>query len=239
MGRRIYHALKFAVVGAIVLTLSCTPTHQGDREERSDVVTETTGALETKQSESSLTVTPSQRENSESGSGFNNELRIELLRMAEEDQQVRVALPREWEEPGQVSPELFDQLTEIDSRNTNRMREIVEQYGWPGKSIVALDGADAAWLLVQHADAGLEFQKECLELITQAAREGEASWQNVAYLTDRVLVAEGKKQLYGTQIDMSSGEPVPFPIEDEGEVDQRRESVGLGPLEDYLRFFKE
>jgi hypothetical protein len=219
MRRKIYHALKFAVVGTIVLTLSCTPTHQGDREERSDVVdvvTETAGAGE-----------------------FSNELRIELLRMAEEDQQARVALSRELEETGQVSPELSDQLTEIDSRNTNRMREIVERYGWPGKSIVALDGAHAAWLLVQHADADLEFQKQCLELITQAAQEGEASWQDVAYLTDRVLVAEGKEQVYGTQIDMSSGEPVPFPIEDEAHVNQRRESVGLGPLEDYLKFFQE
>jgi hypothetical protein len=219
MRRKIYHALKFAVVGAIVLTLSCTPAHQDDQEERSDVVaavTETAGAGE-----------------------FNNELRIELLRMAEEDQEVRVALSREGEETGQVSPELFDQLTEIDSRNTNRMREIVEQYGWPGKSIVALDGAHAAWLLVQHADADLGFQKQCLELITRAAQEGEASWQDVAYLTDRVLVAEGKEQLYGTQIDMSSGEPVPFPIENEANVNQRRKSVGLGPLEDYLRHFQE
>jgi hypothetical protein len=54
-----------------------------------------------------------------------------------------------------------------------------------------------------------------------------------------VLVAEGKEQVYGTQIDMSSGEPVPFPIEDEADVNQRRESVGLGLLEDYLRLFKE
>jgi hypothetical protein len=32
---------------------------------------------------------------------------------------------------------------------------------------------------------------------------------------------------------------VPFPIEDEAHVNQRRESVGLGPLEDYLKFFQE
>jgi hypothetical protein len=32
---------------------------------------------------------------------------------------------------------------------------------------------------------------------------------------------------------------VPFSIKDEANVDQRRESIGLEPLEDYLEFLKE
>ncbi len=213
-------ALLLAMVGVIVSMLGCTPTRRDSQEEQA-------GAS---------TATPNQSGDGEPVVKYSFELRMELLSMARDDQQIRVAIAQQWKKAGQGDQELHEQMVEIDARNTNRMREIVEQYGWPGKNLVLADGANAAWLLVQHADHDVEFQKQCLELLTQAAQEGEADWDHVAYLTDRVLVAEGKEQLYGTQIYGFSDEgvPVPDPIEDEANVDQRRASVGLGPLEEYL-----
>jgi hypothetical protein len=61
----------------------------------------------------------------------------------------------------------------------------------------------------------------------------EVSQQNIAYLTDRVLLAEGKKQLYGTQFTREKGELQPRPIEDAAHVDQRRAEAGLPPLAEY------
>jgi hypothetical protein len=63
-------------------------------------------------------------------------------------------------------------------------------------------------------------------------------------LADRVLVAEGKPQVYGTQAKApgrlwKGHEPVPEPIEDERNVDKRRAEVGLPPLADYLKMMKE
>src|SRR5439155_1758694 len=66
-------------------------------------------------------------------------------------------------------------------------------------SLAGEDGAEAAWLLAQHADRDPAFQRRCLDLLAEAAARGEASWMHVAYLTDRVLLAEGKPQEYGTQ----------------------------------------
>lgn len=239
MTKRFLHALRFALLLAIAFTIGWTPTHKGHRDEDADAVTEALGTSATAANETHPTATLSPRDDSRPGGGWNNDLRIELLRMAKEDQQARTAMSQEWEESGQADSEPLDRLAEIDARNTKRMREIVAEYGWPGKSLVAVDGAHAAWLVVQHADADLAFQTQCLELMTQAAEEGDASWGHVAYLTDRVLVAEGKEQLYGTQIRMVGGEPVPLPIEDKAHVDERRERVGLGPLEDYLELFRE
>jgi hypothetical protein len=51
---------------------------------------------------------------------------------------------------------------------------------------------------------------------------------------DRVLVREGKPQVYGTQFrpidEWVDGEPPVWPIADEADVERRRGEVGLRPL---------
>lgn len=88
-------------------------------------------------------------------------------------------------------------MKQLDETHIARMKEIIGQYGWPGYDLVGQDGSQAAWVLVQHS-GDLEFQKRCLELLTEAASGDDASWSHVAYLIDRILVTEGKPQVYGT-----------------------------------------
>jgi hypothetical protein len=57
---------------------------------------------------------------------------------------------------------------------------------------------------------------------------------DLADLTDRVLLAEGKKQVYGTQFTLVNGKCKPRPLKDEANVDKRRKEVGLEPLADYF-----
>ena len=54
-------------------------------------------------------------------------------------------------------------------------------------------------MVLVAADAEPEFQRRCLALLTEAVADGEADPGNLAYLTDRVLCAEGEPQRYGTQ----------------------------------------
>jgi hypothetical protein len=119
------------------------------------------------------------------------------------------------------------------------MKQIVKQFGWPGKSLVGADGAQAAWILVQHADHDRPFQTQCLELLKGAVKKGEATGDQLAYLTDRVRVGEKKKQVYGTQLHWVKGKLQPQPIEDEANVDKRRKEVGLSSLADYLKFTQQ
>ncbi len=120
------------------------------------------------------------------------------------------------------------------------MRAIVRQYGWPGPELVGKDGTEAAFLLVQHSN--LAFQKEMLPLVQNAYRSGKLSGQSYALLLDRVLVGEGKPQVYGTQAkrfeEWKGKEPVLEPIEDEANVDKRRAEVGLSPLAEYIELLK-
>ena len=59
-------------------------------------------------------------------------------------------------------------------------------------------------------------------------------------LEDRVRAFEGRPQYYGTQYDWDeNGQLGPLPIEDPEHVDERRRSVGLGPLEENTRRIRE
>jgi hypothetical protein len=127
----------------------------------------------------------------------------------------------------------------VDAANTARMKRIVAERGWPGRSLVGEDGAQAAWLLVQHADHDPAFQRACLELLSHAVQAGEADARQQAYLTDRVLLAEGNQQRYGTQFMLVGGSWQPRPLTDPDHVDERRRQVGLEPLADYRQRFEQ
>ena len=100
--------------------------------------------------------------------------------------------------------------------------------------MVGEDGAHAAWLLAQHADRDPAFQRRCLDLISEAAEAGEASLAELAYLTDRVLLAEGQPQEYGTQMEGREEGWAPRRLRDPANVDERRAAMSLGPLSEYV-----
>jgi hypothetical protein len=157
---------------------------------------------------------------------MDQKLRAELLRRVEIDQVARKGL-----DP--------DAMREADSENLPWLKDVVAERGWPGASLVGDDGAHAAWLLAQHADADPAFQRRCLDLVTAAVVAGEATVRELAYLTDRVLLAEGHPQVYGTQVTRRDGQWGPRDLRAPEGVDARREAAGLEPLADYLRLFDD
>lgn len=56
---------------------------------------------------------------------------------------------------------------------------------------------------------------------------------------DRILVNEGKPQIYGTQVQVFEGKALPRPVEDPDNLDKRRKEMGLGSFDDYLTLLKE
>jgi hypothetical protein len=100
--------------------------------------------------------------------------------------------------------------------------------------MVGDEASHAAWLLIQHADRDPAFQRRCLALLRAAAEDGEAAWQEVAYLTDRVLLAENRPQEYGTQLQARRRRWAPRDLREPATVDERRAAMGLGPLADHV-----
>ena len=164
---------------------------------------------------------------------LNAELREELLARMAEDQAVRTGIAPPGDD--RTPEELFAQMGAVDRDNTERMKEILAEHGWPGWSLVGEEGSTAAWALVQHADLDPEFQEVALAYLMGAVEAGDASRGDLAYLIDRVRVAKNEPQLYGTQIGPGpDGDIAPrTPIEDPDNVDARRAEAGLGTLEAY------
>jgi hypothetical protein len=163
-------------------------------------------------------------------------LRDELLARAERDQAVRTVMSQAEPWPA----DLVEQMRAVDDDNAAFLRAVVAEHGWPGRDLVGADGAQAAWLLCQHATGDVEFQRRCLDLLAEAVAVGQAESRHLAYLTDRVLVMQGRPQVYGTQYRRSGDSELgPHPIEEADSVDERRAKVGLGPLAEYDRQLRD
>ncbi len=132
---------------------------------------------------------------------------------------------------GRKDPFTGAQMSQVDSADRTRLKQIIRQYGWPGFDLVGTQGDSDAFLIVQHSDNDQAFQKRCLPLIEAAIKHGQAMPSDAAYLTDRILMHEHKPQLYGTQWHV--------PIADLAHVDQRRASVGLCSLAVYEAQLKQ
>ncbi len=171
------------------------------------------------------------------------QLRSELLDRVKADQDFRRRIielsAKQRTEPSEELKTQMRELTEkgmkIDKENTTWMKGVIEKHGWPGISLVGVDGAQAAFLLVQHADNDPPFQQKCLGLLEAAVKSKEASGTHLAYLTDRVRLKEGKKQVYGTQTTIKDDKVELQPVEEPDQLDQRRKGVGLPPIAEYLR----
>ena len=164
---------------------------------------------------------------------MNAQLAAELAAMAEEDERVRVLPPgQEGEYVCRLGADQLAEIQRVDERNAKRLREIIDANGWPGSSLVGEQGAFDVWRVAQHAD--LDFQCELLDLLIDAVARGEASAQDLAYMTDRLRMRKGRQQLYGTQmIGEARGPMAPWPIEDPDRVDERRATVGLESMAEY------
>lgn len=178
---------------------------------------------------------------------FNPALKRELDSIAETDRQWRRMMfaPRFRRRPDSLAVALgvtkeslgtylVRRMQQADSTNLLRMKAIIKQYGYPGKSLVGEPTNDAAWHVIQHSDDIDAY----LPAIKKAAKRGELPYYLYAQMLDRQLMRDGKEQLYGTQgmgynvLNPATGrrEPQPpfiWPIKDAAEVNDRRRKAGF------------
>jgi hypothetical protein len=145
-------------------------------------------------------------------------LREELLAMLDEHRGAEMLSP--------------DARRAVRRRHADRIWAILDDYEvWPGFGLVGVDGARAAWLVVQESIEDPGLQHRCLELLEVAVDNGEAEARHHALLFDRVRMADGLPQIYGSQfVTGRDGELEPWPVDDVAAVDERRRRVGLPPV---------
>ncbi|HEY7569573.1 MAG TPA: DUF6624 domain-containing protein [Gemmatimonadaceae bacterium] len=162
-------------------------------------------------------------------------LRVELVRLGAEDQAAREGFG-----PAMARKDTSYAwgLMRSDSARTKRLREIVAQHGWPTPQLVGKEGVNAAWLVLQHTP-DTAFRRRLMPRLDSAAARGELPAQDLATMTDRILIESGKPQRYGTSFAIVAGRMVAHPIEDTLHVDERRAAVGLPPMAEYVVMLKD
>ena len=125
--------------------------------------------------------------------------------------------------------------------HAERLWEILDDYEcWPGRRLVGDDGSHAAWLVAQYAIDDVGLQKRCLEALEDAVASGDADPVDAAYLLDRVRMADGLDQLYGSQFVLDrDGALVPWPVDDVDAVERRRRRLGLAPFREHAAAMAE
>lgn len=162
---------------------------------------------------------------------MNATLAAELIALREHDQSVREELARD----GSLFAGYHPRMEAVHRVNAARLREIIAEHGWPGTPLVGMRGAEAAFLIAQHAIGEPAFMRRCRELLAAAVAAGAAPAWQLAYLDDRIRVFEDKPQRYGTQLRAGAdGRAEPCPLEDPQNVEALRREVGLPPLAELL-----
>lgn len=165
-------------------------------------------------------------------SGINKALRNELLSLEKADQDLRKEIADLVASEGPKSPAVLaklKQLDAVDSQNLSKLKTIIIRFGWPDIPLVGKDGSHAAFLIIQHADKDLPFQEYCLQLAEPLLKERRVNPSDYANLQDRILCGKGERQLYGTQLftDPETGKIAFQPIADEGNLNERRQGMGI------------
>ena len=159
----------------------------------------------------------------------------ELLERGRADQAIRDSMVQRLQ-AGQALDSLFGmRMLAIDSANASWLGAVVGRHGWPGRSLVGAEAANAAFLIVQHAVHDTAFQARALALMERGVASGEVPGADVAMLADRLAVRRGRPQRYGTQAKLVEGRVVLDPIADSAHVDERRAALGMPPLKEYVR----
>jgi len=118
-----------------------------------------------------------------------------------------------------------------DHRNQELIISIIEKCGMPTLNEVNQEQMDAIWLGLQHTEN--KYRIKYFPLIEKAVKNGDLSKEQYALMKDRILMEEGKPQIFGSQI--KNGKL--YDLEEPETVNERRQEMGLEPIEDYLKRF--
>jgi hypothetical protein len=158
-------------------------------------------------------------------------LAAQLMQRLERDQRARV----EWIQT-HGNRYAGRAVASVDADNLNWLRDLIRKQGFPTAQQVGLAGVHHAWLLLQHADDDPTLQAAMVATLEQRYRDGELPANDLARLTDRVLLAQHQAQRYGTQFPRSAWMTNRFELPagtSVSEIDANRAKLGLMPLADY------
>jgi hypothetical protein len=133
---------------------------------------------------------------------------------------------------GKIDAALNQQIGEIDSINQLYAFQFLDTYGYPKKSKDGEKVSNGIFYILQHSDQ--KNMKTHIDALEKTAYEGEASLTHFALMKDRILMNDGEKQIYGSQLSPRKDENgfntanyFVWPIENNSTVDSLRKVMGF------------
>lgn len=116
----------------------------------------------------------------------------------------------------------------LDSLNILFIEDIIQKYGYPGKTMVGEPTNESAWNIIQHSTKIVDY----LPLIKNAAEHKELPFHLYAMMFDRDLSNKNKEQVYGTQaacrvLVNNKNECFIWPIKEAEMVNECRKKAGF------------
>lgn len=171
----------------------------------------------------------------------NKKLSVRLWRLGIEDQKSRTLSSNvKNKNPFIDRKQLDKQYREETRQRADQIERLLKDKHWPTYNEIGEKASFAAMMIIQHS-GNSKLTKKALPLIKVAVDSNQANAEYYAMLLDRYLVQKRRKQIYGTQIYRGcdkSGKCSDYkfePIEDEKNVNQRRESIGLPSITAYAK----
>ncbi len=129
------------------------------------------------------------------------------------------------DERDRVRGQLGSLMKDLDRQNLAIVLEHLPPEGWYLQSRYGIEVATTAFLVVQHSD--LETWRRFVPVLEPLVAQGEVSGTAYAMMYDRLALAEGRAQAYGTQMTCMEGEWQAINLEAPETVDQRRREMGF------------
>lgn len=122
-----------------------------------------------------------------------------------------------------------NQLDNLDSISFDRIGHVIDVFGYPSKEIVGESNSIPFYIL---SFAPFTVKEKYLNQLILAADRDFISWKSLAYFIDKLKIAKGEKQVYGTQGEYDKDyKYTMFPVIDPENLDARRAKVGLEKLQ--------
>lgn len=123
-----------------------------------------------------------------------------------------------------------NQLCYMDSVSFENISKVIDIYGYPSKEIAGESSGIPFYIL---SFAPLSVKEKYINQFILAADRGFISWKSLAFFIDKLKVAKGEKQIYGTQgIYNEKYHFMMHPVIDPENLNKRRAAVGLESLEE-------
>jgi hypothetical protein len=169
------------------------------------------------------------------------DIQKELARREETNIKVRLEYRELLKDPADAKKRQakFEEMEKIDADDTAYLIKLVKDVGWIDEKRFGQKAVNSAYLIVMHTrDFGV--MRSVLPEIEKEVKAKRFDPEQYAGLHDRYrgLVAEPER--YGMHVNVTEkGRLFVGPLEDRKRVDEFRKAIGLPPLAEYLKRYKE